>query len=76
MQRDSATYVDEPEDADDYAAWRSSSFSMSSMQPEVDKILAGAHMWPLGACALTTSEAVHCWSAWTVHAERQQGLPT
>jgi hypothetical protein len=41
MQRDSATYVDEPEDADEYAAWRSSSFSMTSVQPEIDKILSG-----------------------------------
>lgn len=41
MQRDSATYVDEPEDAEDFAAWRGSSFSMSSAQPEIDKILSG-----------------------------------
>jgi hypothetical protein len=44
MQRDSATYVDEPEDADEFAAWRSSSFSMSSAQPEIDKILSGRRL--------------------------------
>jgi ethanolamine utilization protein EutA (predicted chaperonin) len=41
MQRDSATYVDEPEDAEDFAAWRASSFSMSSAQPDIDNILSG-----------------------------------
>jgi hypothetical protein len=41
MQRDSSTYCDEPEDAAEYAAWRSISFSMDKLQPEVDKILAG-----------------------------------
>jgi hypothetical protein len=41
MQRDSSTYCDEPEDAAEYAAWRSSSFSMDKVQPEVDKIMAG-----------------------------------
>jgi hypothetical protein len=57
MQRDSATYVDEPEDAEDFAAWRSSSFSMSSAQPEIDKILSGrlgsvSGLWwvPINAC--------------------------
>ncbi|WIA39698.1 hypothetical protein OEZ86_005761 [Tetradesmus obliquus] len=41
MQRDSSTYCDEPEDAADYAAWRSSSASMQQRQPEIDKIMAG-----------------------------------
>jgi hypothetical protein len=42
MQRDSATYVDEPEDAEDFAAWRAGSFSMASAQPDIDKILSGS----------------------------------
>lgn len=41
MQRDSATYVDEPEDADDFAAWRSSSFDMATSLQEIDKVLSG-----------------------------------
>jgi hypothetical protein len=41
MQRDSSTYCDEPEDAAEYTAWRSSSFSMDKQQPEIDKIMAG-----------------------------------
>jgi hypothetical protein len=42
MQRDSSTYCDEPEDAAEYAAWRSSSFSMQKLQPKIDEIMAGA----------------------------------
>lgn len=42
MQRDSATYCDEPEDAADYAAWRSSSaYVTQACQAEIDKVLAG-----------------------------------
>jgi hypothetical protein len=40
MQRDSATYCDEPEDAEDYDAWRSS-WNMEKAQADIDKILTG-----------------------------------
>jgi hypothetical protein len=58
MQRDSATYVDEPEDAEDFAAWRASSgFSLDTAQSEVDKVLAGE--W-FGAVCLHTVCKRHC----------------
>jgi hypothetical protein len=57
MQRDSATYCDEPEDAEDYAAWQASAFSMQGAQPEVDKILAGAR-----ACRVCVLGV--CWWVW------------
>lgn len=41
MQRDSSTYCDEPEDLQEYVAWRSTAFSMQKMQPEIDKLMTG-----------------------------------
>ncbi|GAQ79798.1 hypothetical protein KFL_000380310 [Klebsormidium nitens] len=37
MQRDSSTYCDEPEDADDYAKWREE-FKLDSKKEEIEKI--------------------------------------
>eukprot|EP00879_Flechtneria_rotunda_P021318 GHRR01022468.1.p1 GENE.GHRR01022468.1~~GHRR01022468.1.p1 ORF type:complete len:628 (+),score=193.17 GHRR01022468.1:312-2195(+) len=41
MQRDSATYCEEPEDQQDYTTWRSTSFSMTAAQQEIHRVLAG-----------------------------------
>eukprot|EP00775_Hariotina_reticulata_P011922 gene11922-12066_t len=40
MQRDSATYCDEPEDIEEYGTWRGS-WSMEQAQADIDKILTG-----------------------------------
>jgi hypothetical protein len=40
MQRDSGTYCDEPPDAADYAAWRSSDFDLASEEPRIAALLA------------------------------------
>ena len=39
MQRDSATYCDEPADTADYQAWRSS-FDLASYKPAVQQLIA------------------------------------
>lgn len=40
MQRDSSTYCDEPEDLEDYAAWRTA-FDINAAAPEIQHITAG-----------------------------------
>ena len=40
MQRDSGTYCDEPEDADDFAAWHET-FDLASRKRDVDNLVAG-----------------------------------
>jgi len=39
MQRDSATYCDEPADTEDFAKWKSG-FSLTAAQPDIDRLLA------------------------------------
>jgi hypothetical protein len=40
MQRDSATYCEEPEDASDYAAWLETSFSLEARRADIAALLA------------------------------------
>jgi hypothetical protein len=40
MQRDSATYCDEPADAEAFAQWRAEAFSLEAAEPEISVLVA------------------------------------
>lgn len=39
MQRDSSTYCDEPEDAEEFAAWQAT-FDLAERQRDIDRLIA------------------------------------
>jgi hypothetical protein len=65
MQRDSATYCDEPEDGEDYAAWQAT-FSLAGARPEARcaakpncRLAWGAVLLPSWRCLCTLWVSAH-----------------